>query len=276
VGTIFRASTGQRVYRDVIQRILKEGQQRLTRGLPTLDLGFTVIELDSPHHALPLSCGRNVSKNVAAAEAAQLIGGFHYPELLIKAAPNTKDYMDEGRFHGSYGQRIGYQMLHVVRKLRDDPGTRQAVVTLWDPFLDNQEGKHDYPCTVMLQFEREGDVLHMNVVMRSNDAWLGLPYDMFQFTQLQLTLCNSLDLAAGMYRHTALSMHLYARNVADADKVQDPTDFSTQPMGIGKRNMSMTEIMRRTRALTFVGGEPYTDETNSERWYRDRFATYMG
>jgi hypothetical protein len=47
-------------------------------------------------------------------------------------------------------------------------------------------------------------------------------------------------------------------------------------MGLGRRNMSMTEIMRRTRALTFVGGESNTVETNSERWYRDRFATYMG
>ena len=74
----------------------------------------------------------------------------------------------------------------------------------------------------------------MNTVMRSNDAWLGLPYDMFQFCQLQLTLCNSLDLIPGTYRHTALSMHLYLRNVSEASKVQAPVNFAAQPLGLGQ------------------------------------------
>lgn len=225
---------------------------------------------------MPLGCGRKLSKNIAAAEAVQLIGGFGYTDLLLKAAPQMSEYTDDGQFHGSYGARIGYQILHVARKLQADPGTRQAVITLWDPHLDNIEHRRDYPCTVMLQFEREGDVLHMNVVMRSNDAWLGLPYDMFQFTQLQLTLANSLDLLPGTYRHTALSLHLYQQDIAAADVVcGPPTDGSAQPLGLGVRGQSMTEIMKRARCLTVLG-RVNADETDSERWYRDRFASYMG
>lgn len=245
------------------------------RGLNTRDLGFTVIELTRPHHALPLGCGRNLSRNVAAAEAIQLIGGFSYTDLLTRAAPDTVQYTDEGRFHGSYGTRVGYQMLHVARKLKEDPPTRQAIVTLWDPFLDNQDGKHDYPCTLSLQFERVDDVVNMNVVMRSNDAWLGLPYDMFQFTQLQFTLANSLGCAAGTYRHTALSLHLYDRNLAAAEKVGEPTDFTAQPTGIGHVGHSFTEIMKRARQLTVLN-HVMDEPTNSERWYGDRFASYMG
>jgi len=246
------------------------------RGLKTLDLGYTVIELASPHQALPVGCGRNLSRNIAAAEAIQLIGGYSYTDLLTRASPEMAKYMDDEKFHGSYGMRIGYQMLHVARKLTQDPGTRQAVITLWDPFLDNQEGKHDYPCTVALQFDVHDGVLNMNTVMRSNDAWLGLPYDMFQFTQLMLTLSNILAIPPGVYRHTALSMHLYDRDVSAAYIVTDPVDYTVQPIGIGKPGMSMSEVMKRARSLAVLGFVNVDGETDSERWYRDRFASYMG
>lgn len=275
MATIIAGRTGQRVYPEVVKRILKEGTPRVVRGLQTYDLGYTVIELESAQQALPLGTGRDLSRNIAAAEAIQLVGGFSYTDLLTKAVPSMIDYTDDGKFYGSYGNRIGYQILHVARKLSGDPGTRQAVITLWDPWLDNVEGKHDYPCTVMLQFERDGDILHMNTVMRSNDAWLGLPYDLFQFTQLQLTLANSLKLATGRYRHTALSLHLYQKDLAKAEKVGEPTDFTIQPVGLGVLGQSMTEIMKRARSLTVLN-TPNVDETHSERWYRERFASYMG
>ncbi len=245
------------------------------RGLKTLDLGFTVIELGTPHQALPLGCGRKLSRNIAAAEAVQLIGGFSYTDLLTKASPEMAKYTDDGKFYGSYGARINHQMFNVTRKLKDDPGSRQAVVTLWDPVMDNIPGKHDYPCTVALQFEIYDGVLSMNTVMRSNDAWLGLPYDMFQFTQLQLTLANVLDIGPGWYRHTVFSMHLYEQDVSAAYAITDPTDFTVQPMGIGVRGGSISDTMKRARSLT-VKDYVNVDETDSERWYRDRFASYMG
>lgn len=268
-------STGQRAYPRVVEHVLKNGTARAPRGELTIDAGFTVIELESPVNALAVGTGREVSKNVAAAEAVQLIGGFSWPDLLTRAAPNTIEYMDNGGFHGAYGSRIRYQGANAASRLREDADTRRAVITLWDPWLDNQPGKHDYPCTVALQFEFDGaDRLCMNVVMRSNDAWLGLPYDLFQFAQLQLSLARSLERPPGWYRHTALSMHLYERDRPAAERLHDPAYFTYQPDGVGRGGDSFTRIMRRARQL--VGGVVSEEETTSERWYRDRFASYMG
>lgn len=271
----FSGRTGQGVYPDVVDRVLRRGHLRAPRGEKTRDIGYSLIDLETPYHALPLGCGRELNRNIAAAEAIQLIGGFSFPDLLTKATSAFTRYTEsDGTFHGAYGKRIGYQVSLAVAKLKQDGDTRQAVVTLWDPWLDNLEGKRDYPCTVALQFEIIDGLLCMNTIMRSNDVWLGLPYDLFQFTQLQITVANALTLAPGRYRHTTWSLHLYERDVEAAGKLHGATDFTAQPIGIGIPGQSFTTIMKRARAVTV--NVQQIDETNSERWYRERFASYMG
>lgn len=274
------SSTGQNAYPFAVAHVLEHGCERSPRGRKTLDAGFTVIELETPYRALAYGTGRNLSSNVAAAEAIQLIGGFSSPELLHRASPNFQRYTeDNGSFHGAYGRRITNQVPCAIAKLRRDPDTRQAVITLWDSWLDNQVDKKDYPCTVSLQFEIDEGRLVMNTVMRSNDAWLGLPYDLFQFTQLQISVANTLGVLCGTYRHTTLSLHIYEENIDDAVKIHEPDDSpaatAEQPAGVGIFGHStFIQVMKRARMLS--GRIEASDETDSERWYRERFASYMG
>lgn len=161
-----------------------------------------------------------------------------------------------------------------MSKLRKHEGTRQAVITLWDPNLDNVKGKNDYPCTVALGFTRHDENLSAHVTMRSNDVWLGLPYDMFQFTQLQLTLCNILGLRPGTYTHTAWSMHLYDRDLVktyDLTIGSDNDDAAEQPDGLGRLALPVEHLWTRART---IAREPHLahdlwDVTKSEEWYVD-------
>lgn len=274
MATVLSYKNGQMAYPDVVHHVLTSGTRRSPRGIPTRDAGCVIIELDTPAHGLPLGCGRNLSKNVAVAEAIQLIGGFHDPQLMIKASDNFSQFMNDGKFHGAYGNRIGSQLIDVVTKLSQDTESRQAVITLWDPALDNVIGMRDYPCTVMLQFEIIAQRLCMNTVMRSNDVWLGLPYDLFQFTQLQWTVAKCLNKRPGMYRHIALSLHIYEKDVEAAERVYAPVDFSAQPQGIGWPTIPPLNVLMRARNLS-VNIKP-EDETISERWYREQLATFMG
>lgn len=185
--------------------------------------------------------------------------------------PSFQRYLDDGRFWGSYGTRIGIQLQHVVRKLRKDPDTRQALVTLWSPTFDNTPGKRDYPCTVSLgfRFDQTHTKLRMNVLMRSNDVWLGLPYDMFQFTQLQLTLCHILGVEPGGYRHHAWSMHLYERDLVASERLTHPGySVSNYParsvLGIGAVGTDVLTITERARA---IWNGTIQDPNASEGWY---------
>ena len=49
--------------------------------------------------------------------------------------------------------------------------------------------------------------------MRSNDVWMGFPYDVFQFTCMQILMSMELGVEIGTYTHIAGSLHLYERNV---------------------------------------------------------------
>jgi len=48
--------------------------------------------------------------------------------------------------------------------------------------------------------------------MRSNDAFLGLPHDIFAFTMLQEVMARSLGVELGSYKHMVGSLHLYENN----------------------------------------------------------------
>ena len=278
----FEALHGADVYGDVVRNVIYHGVPREPRGRKTRDGGFTVIELEVPYFAFPYGLRPGLSMKIAVAEAVQLIGGFSHSDLLTKATPKFADFLEsDGHFHGSYGSRVRYQVASVVRKLREDPATRQGVVTLWDPVLDNLSDKKDYPCTVMLHFEiTRRDMLAMTTVMRSNDVWLGLPYDLFQFTQLQCTVARALGLEPGRYRHVTMSMHIYDEDIAKAMDCdfRQPRELDEGHMalftGLGRPGDDFTATMKRARVLTTNAEN--VEETISEGQYRKIFASYLG
>lgn len=284
---VIEIESGRSGYVDVVQYVVKHGRRRNARGLPTLDAGPTTIVIHDPRWALPIGCGRNLSVRLAAVEALQLIGGFSDPELTRWAAPRFAEFAEsDGHYHGAYGRRIGYQLPAELGKLRRDHDTRQAIITLWDPWLDNLPNRKDYPCTLALRLSLDNDDrLDLNVLMRSNDGWLGTPTDWFQFSQLQLTAARVLDVEPGKYQHTAWSLHIYESDLEKIDSLHRPItgEWTLQDkpvLGVGRPGDSIDTVMRRARFLTQRNGldslvvSDSPGLTESEEWYRDRLAPY--
>jgi thymidylate synthase len=119
---------------------------------------------------------------------------------------------------GAYGPRIfggkaQSQIDRVIQLLRHKPDTRQAVVQVYSA---SDLGKKDVPCTCVLQFMARGGRLHMMTTMRSNDAYLGLPHDIFAFTLLQEVVARTIELDLGNYHHAVGSLHLYEEHERSA------------------------------------------------------------
>ena len=258
-------------YFKVLNKVAAQGIQRSPRRLKTRDLGVTTIVVhDLTQPVLPLHTGRKIGKAVAALEALQIIGGVSTPEPLLKVAPQFANYMEPGvdgqpaYFHGAYGLRVRGQLEAAINKLREDRDTRQAVITIWDPELDNQPGKRDYPCTVAIGLSIVDNQLNMNVLMRSNDAWLGLPNDVFVFTQLQWTIAHALEMQAGKYTHTAWSLHLYEHDLDKIDAVGPATVDAPQPLGL----VCESFMGARALAVTLLNGHDiYTNSLKNEEGY---------
>lgn len=138
----------------------------------------------------------------------------HYCKEIGKFSDNRQT------FFGSYGPRWKKAMLEIIPLMRRDEDTRQAVAGIWRPEVyDISFNTKDVPCTLSMQYFIRGGMVESTVVMRSSDAWLGLPYDLFNFSMLQRSIARALGRAAGPLTVFIGSCHLYERDLIRAREV---------------------------------------------------------
>lgn len=172
------------------------------------------------------------------------------------------DESDDGRtIHGGYGPRLfdmrGVdQVSNVIGLLRRNPHSRRAVIQLFDASDLAAEHK-DIPCTCSLQFMIRSNRLFMMTTMRSNDAYFGLPHDVFAFTMIQELIARTLNVELGTYKHAVGSLHLYDKNRSDAQKYIDegwqPTDIRMPAMPEGDPWRSVNLLLRAERSIRMRG-----------------------
>lgn len=271
MATVIEVENMRDGYVEVCQRVLKEGKRVAPRGLPTLELEDVIIVLDDPTDSLPVHVGRKLNPAIAAAEAAQLLGAITRPELLFQISPVFQSFAENGFMWGAYGNRVGAQLIRVAELLEREPDTRRAVITLWDPARDQEAGHLDYPCTVMLAFTVRDERLIMHTTMRSNDCVLGLAYDAFQFTQVQLALADSLGYRPGHYVHHAVSLHVYERDVELVEQLHPPD----QPHETRFGALGEGRFINRFAAARNVLTAGYQPRNETERWYCETLEPYL-
>ena len=117
---------------------------------------------------------------------------------------------DSGEVNSNYGWQWSRnsQLDHVIRRLKEDPNTRQAAISIYDGKEMNKY-KYDTPCTYAIQFTVVDGCLNMSVLMRSNDLWYGFCNDQYQFSNLQMLVAQKTGYEVGTYYHYAHNMHLY-------------------------------------------------------------------
>ena len=132
-------------------------------------------------------------------------------ELYGKIPPIWEKMADsDGNVMSNYGwqwQRNN-QIDYVVGKLREQPKTRHAAISIYDA-KEFEQYRKDTPCTYAIQFTILNDKLNMSVYMRSNDIWYGFCNDQYQFSMLQKMIADRLSIDVGWYYHHAHNMHLY-------------------------------------------------------------------
>lgn len=194
---------------------------------------------------------RKLSTKFLGGEAYWILSGDNRVETIAPYNKNIINYSDDGQtFFGAYGPRIISQLDYVVDKLKSDADTRQAVLTIW---RENPPVTKDVPCTVAVHFMIRDHKLNCHVYMRSNDLWLGFPYDVFNFSMLSHLVCCRLNASAatngdvvkpGMLYHTASSRHIYEQHFEQAEQLTKQYNLA---------NMSIEEMQVLETAVTPAG-----------------------
>lgn len=154
------------------------------------------------------------------------LAGSNNVDFISYYLPHYKQFSDDGKvIYGGYGPRMcskkgNRQIDNVINLLKKKPDSRQAVIQLFDA-SDIVEYHKDIPCTCTLQFMIRKHRLHMLTNMRSNDAFRGLPHDIFAFTMFQEIIARSLGVELGTYKHAVGSLHLYNDSRKSAQQFLD-------------------------------------------------------
>jgi thymidylate synthase len=266
---VIEIQDGVNGYVDLVKHVLEHGKEVAPRGMKTLEIEDAIIRIDDVFNTLPLEVGRGTVPGIGAVEACQLLSGTSFPDLVVAVGPQFANYAeDNGLFHGAYGPRTAGQYDILIDRLTQDPDTRQAVATIWNPQLDLQGQKRDYPCTILHQFRIRDNKLNMSVYMRSNDVWLGAAYDFFQFTRVQIAMASVLGIEPGKYAHHVGSLHIYEQHYTAADNLKHALHNPTIPAITGRtwNEVKSSAIL----AMQATVSEPtYARLNDAEKWYAD-------
>lgn len=258
-----KPTTANQSWMRLIRDIRGKGIEANPRSIGTKEiLGYqSKIDMNYPIVTVPqrVSAARHFHAFMFA-EAYWILSGQNRVDYMGKFSSAISRFSDDGQFfRGAYGPKIVDQLTYVADCLDADPMSRQAVLNIW---RENPRNSRDIPCTLSAQFLIRDGKLHCMHTMRSSDAWLGWPFDVFNFSMLSWSVLNLLrsregsktDAAAlelGTLHLTAGSQHLYDSNSAAVDELVKNYDWRMSPSYKLSTHLSQG-VFKHQRVIDFL------------------------
>lgn len=233
---------------ELVIKLCSQGSSEKPRGLATNELLGVQTVVDMKQPLLTLS-SRNLSYKFALAEAYWIISGDNSVAGINPFNKNIHKFSDNGvSFFGAYGPKIVEQISYACDALIKDKHSRQSVINIW---RENPSYSKDVPCTLSVQFIIRNDQLYCIDTMRSSDVWLGLPYDVFNFSMLSAYIVLKLrhkysNLQLGNLILNAGSQHIYDTNIDAANKL-------TREVAFKYESLNLDQFDSANRFLSYLG-----------------------
>ncbi len=181
--------------------ILDSGKRSTYDGLPILEVAQATLDITHPH---PYDA---------------LIARHADPERLEWMRANFTDHsrvaaLGDARSYASrlfdYAESGTDQIEWVIRRLRDDPTSRSATITTFEPLLDSSY----IPCVSLLDFWIPEGALELVVYAHSIDFGAKGYGNLVQLAELQQRVSRELDLPCGRLVFIIKSAHIYETDFA--------------------------------------------------------------
>ena len=213
---------------------LSVGSGRLTREFTNFTFTINSARARLPG---PSSIPDPFSLISAVARFVWMMAGSDRLESIRHYSKGVERFTDDGFVvpGSSYGSRLFYarpgldQIKNVVATLKNDPTSRRAMATVFQP-EDTGRKSRDIPCTYGLSFMIRNGELHATTIMRSNNAWTLLPYNIFEFSLLAEVVAGRVGVPLGSYTHSCISLHLYETDFDAAYDWLAKDDSQSNPM----------------------------------------------
>lgn len=249
----------------VLAKIEDEGDIVVARGQEQREVLSSLTKIERPQERFLVLPGRNNNVFAQIAETAWVLAGRDDLEFLSHYLPRAIDFSDDGKtWRAAYGPRIRRwggevdQVARVVDRLREDPYTKRAVISIFDPGSDFRDTK-DVPCNNWLQFIQRDGRLHLNVTVRANDAIWGFSgINFFEWSVLHEIVARSLGWEVGTLSWYVGTFHVYsrhynvARRIRSMDGVRSPYEEGVEVTRIASTIDQLDEVLE-----TFFAAEEH-------------------
>lgn len=269
----FRGATADAAWRHAALALVQGGdgvRTRASRMGDVRELLHVSVVVDDPTDRCVTSRTPPINLAFALAEVIWILLGrddLRLPTYFNSGYPRFVGTAP--RVHGAYGYRLRRhlgvdQLRRAALALRENPDSRQVVLQLWDGRVDlpdeaGRPASPDVPCNLVSMLKVRDGVLDWTQVMRSNDVFRGLPYNLIQFTSLQELIAGWAGVAPGRYIHVADSLHAYRADLevfavgpaAPPTQTRDPLKIPLDAF-----DSVAAELDRRVDAITENAASP--------------------
>lgn len=177
-----------------------------------------IMTLVDPTKRVVLWDKRNANPFFHLVETDWMMNGERYVKRLLDYNPRMLEYANDGILNAAYGYRwrehFKYDQLEwIANKLQQDPTTRQAVLTMWDPVDDHWVYVKDRACNTHAYFRVVDGRLNCLVCNRSNDViWGALGANIVHLTYMMEWVANRSGYKLGIYQVMSNNLHIYERH----------------------------------------------------------------
>lgn len=234
---------GENGYLASLAYVLDEGYyvNKERTGTGTIVAPFPVqLYFPNIKEKFPLFTTKEVSFNMLACEMLWFISGSTNTNDLEKIGSPAMKKMwdkwadDEGELGPVYGDKWRNwgtltltdkdyftldtidQLKNAIFKIKNNPESRRIIVTAWDPgAIENMALP---PCHMTFQFTCEpleyGKYkLHLHLLQRSCDAFLGVVYNIAQYSLLLQMISMVTNTVPGDFTWTGVNYHIYQNHI---------------------------------------------------------------
>lgn len=218
------------IYQNILKDLLKNGEREFSErtGLECAVLPGVHFQIDPEKDGFPLLTLRKIPFKGMIAEQIWFLSGARKPADFLReytriwdAFTNPGDVVTVAygyRWRKHFGRD---QVAELIKLLKKESSSRQAVVVTWDPASDGLGTikKANVPCPYTFTVNIIAGRLHLHNIVRSNDMVLGFPFDVAGFCLLQYILAQKLGVKVGTYSHTISNAHIYENHYDGAHEI---------------------------------------------------------
>ena len=204
-------------YLSIANKILSEGEMRDNRtGIRAISLPHVCITIDLEEDGFPILASKFVGFKTAVKE---LLWIWQMQSNDVRKLQDMNVHIwDEWMLEdGTIGKAYGYQLAkykqvdNLIKTIKEDPTSRRMITTLWN--IEDLPEMALQPCAFQTLWNINKGKLNCMLTIRSNDWFLGNPFNVAQYAALVHMIAQVTNYKPGRLTVCINDAHIYENHI---------------------------------------------------------------